>query len=833
MRFIRCVILIIGLVCYNLPSFSQDEVYGSVGDLINDVYGRNSQESISFMENYLSSIEKNLNKQSQDSAYVGMISLLVTAYIQNNQPYLADSLLSHSINYMIETKRTSDVLYLLYSAYGSLYFYLQNYNLATTYYESAIQLYNETNLVKGATYAVMLSVLAACHGKLGNLHKAYLEIEEAIDIIENSEEVFSVANKRGIFQKAGTIYYELKMYDKAENITRQAYELSKRSNSIGDIINSTLNLAIFEQNQGRYKESIELLKELEQLTLTVNDRVNLYSLLYVAYYILNNEEETVKYAQLYSRAITDSSSLAYSSFPISIVEDYWEEYSSHLMGLMGTLNKYSSNHLVREMCYNNALFIKNLSFDQMDEIRSVSGKNKDIGKTVSDIKNIKTVLFGGNPSLYDELYQQEQLLIRQIREDTDYTKEIEVYTWDKVKQSLRIGECAIEIVPYIGISENNNDDDELPQKYGALILFPGDDSPQFIELCTYDQLREIVLNTFAEQELGVSQLYRKETECVLYNLFWNKIEPCLDGFKTLYISPVFDFLYINFGFIPCPDNKYVNEKISIRMVSSTSSICKPNITKSFTDVAIYGGIEYSKSGISKDGNSLRNIALRGFEETSRGSFGYLSATKVEADSIHAILTKAHFHSILYEGISANESSFRKLDENAPSIIHIATHGFYLEGYDKYEDYFSKLIPYSYKDPSLLYSGLLLAEANTAFSNPEISNAFDDGIITAEEVSWMDLSDTELVVLSACESAVGVSYQEGIGGLFKAFKKAGVSTILGSLWKVPDNATAMLMISFYKNLVSGMEIHSALLLAQREVSLIYPDPFYWAGFVLLD
>ena len=831
MRLIRCVILFIGLVCYNLPSFSQDEVYGSVGDLINDVYGRNSQKSISFMENYLSSIEKNLNNQSQDSAYVGMISLLVTAYIQNNQPYLADSLLSHSINYMIETKRTSDVLYLLYSAYGSLYIFLQNYSLATTYYESAIQLYNETNLVKGATYAVMLSVLAACHGQLGNSHKAYFEIEEAIDIIENSEEEFSVANKLGIFQKAGTIYYELKMYNKAERITRQAYELSKRSNSIGDIINSTLNLAISEQNQGRYKESIELLKELEQLTLTVNDRVNLYSLLYVAYYILNNEEETVKYAQFYSHAITDSSSLAFSSFPISIVEDYWEEYSSQLMGLMGVLNKYSSNHIVREMCYNNALFIKNISFNQMDEIRSISSKNKDIGKTVSDIKNIKTELFGGNPSLYDELYQQEQLLIRQIREDTDYTKEIEVYTWDKVKQSLRIGECAIEIVPYIGISNNN--DDELSQKYGALILFPGDASPHFIELCTYNQLREVLLNTQAEQELGISQLYRKGAKCVLYNLIWGKIEPYLINVETLYLSPVFDMLNINFGFIPCPDNTYVNEKYNIFLVSSTSSICKPNLANKFSDVVIYGGIDYSKHGITEGENSLRNIALRGFEETSRGSFGYLSATKVEADSIHAILTNAHYHSILYEGISANESSFRKLEENTPSIIHIATHGFYLEGYDKYEDYFSKLIPYSYKDPSLLYSGLLLAEANTAFSNPEISNAFDDGIITAEEVSWMDLSDTELVVLSACESAVGVSYQEGIGGLFKAFKKAGVSTILGSLWKVPDNATAMLMISFYKNLVSGMEIHSALLLAQREVSLIYPDPFYWAGFVLLD
>ena len=119
---------------------------------------------------------------------------------------------------------------------------------------------------------------------------------------------------------------------------------------------------------------------------------------------------------------------------------------------------------------------------------------------------------------------------------------------------------------------------------------------------------------------------------------------------------------------------------------------------------------------------------------------------------------------------------------------------------------------------------------TAVAKGEI---LDDGVLTAEEISWLDLSDTNLAVLSACETAIGRSTQEGIGGLLKAFKNAGVNHIIASLWKIPDAATAKLMISFYSYIISGEEIHSALLKAQKNTSFLYPDPYYWAGFIILD
>ena len=113
-----------------------------------------------------------------------------------------------------------------------------------------------------------------------------------------------------------------------------------------------------------------------------------------------------------------------------------------------------------------------------------------------------------------------------------------------------------------------------------------------------------------------------------------------------------------------------------------------------------------------------------------------------------------------------------MDGNSPSIIHLSTHGFYLVGFDKYAEYFNNLLPYSIKDNSMLLSGILLADANSTLRKPNERTPLNDGIITAEEIAMLDLRNTKLVVLSACETAIGENLQEGFGGLVRAFKNAG-------------------------------------------------------------
>ena len=134
-------------------------------------------------------------------------------------------------------------------------------------------------------------------------------------------------------------------------------------------------------------------------------------------------------------------------------------------------------------------------------------------------------------------------------------------------------------------------------------------------------------------------------------------------------------------------------------------------------------------------------------------------------------------------------------------------------------------------------GLLFAGANLAFSGnrSELPETVQDGILTAKEVSLLDLRETDLVVLSACETGKGEVTGDGVFGLQRAFKMAGVQTIIMSLWPVDDQATQLLMTEFYNNWIGKRQSkRDAFRNAQNTVRYSqYDDPVYWAGFIMLD
>ena len=193
-------------------------------------------------------------------------------------------------------------------------------------------------------------------------------------------------------------------------------------------------------------------------------------------------------------------------------------------------------------------------------------------------------------------------------------------------------------------------------------------------------------------------------------------------------------------------------------------------------------------------------------------------------------------SSLYYGNNANEESFKALDYNAPSIIHIATHGFtYFSNEDEEKrNNITSISPYTSESVLMSWTGLLFSGANNTWTGKYQINDFEDGILTANEISLLHLDGANLVVLSACNTGLGISDTYGSTiGLQKAFKMAGAKSILMSLWKVPDEPTALMMTKFYKALFDGNDSHDALKIAQKEVSKIYPDPYYWGAFVILD
>jgi CHAT domain-containing protein len=184
---------------------------------------------------------------------------------------------------------------------------------------------------------------------------------------------------------------------------------------------------------------------------------------------------------------------------------------------------------------------------------------------------------------------------------------------------------------------------------------------------------------------------------------------------------------------------------------------------------------------------------------------------------------------------ANEESFKALDSNAPELIHIATHGFYIpQEEDVTSSFFKGLHSYTQKDYSMLYSGLLFAGGNNAWTGKEIEEGVEDGILTTDEISRLDLRGNKLIVLSACDTGLGdIDNVDGVFGLQRGLKRAGVKTILMSLWKVPDEETKELMTIFYRKLLEGNSPRRSLELAQEHIKNSGKSPYYWAGFLLLD
>ena len=136
-----------------------------------------------------------------------------------------------------------------------------------------------------------------------------------------------------------------------------------------------------------------------------------------------------------------------------------------------------------------------------------------------------------------------------------------------------------------------------------------------------------------------------------------------------------------------------------------------------------------------------------------------------------------------------------------------------------------------KNP-LMRSGIVLAKANEVWQRDPLAEG-EDGILTAQEVSNLDLRNTKLVVLSACETGLGdIKGSEGVFGLQRAFKMAGVKYLIMSLWQVPDKETSEFMILFYKNLIKLKDIPTAFNKTQKVMREKY-DPYYWGAFVLIE
>jgi CHAT domain-containing protein len=291
------------------------------------------------------------------------------------------------------------------------------------------------------------------------------------------------------------------------------------------------------------------------------------------------------------------------------------------------------------------------------------------------------------------------------------------------------------------------------------------------------------------------------------------------------------------------------DKYELFTVTSTRQILEPVTTSvggAETEALIYGGILYDldenkltelSTGYLTGESGSRSAVVP--DDASRGSsWTYLAGTLDEANKISSLMEGISISANLLSGENTTEESFKNIraDYN-PSIIHLATHGFFFPEPEDHLQVSSQQADlddnvFKTSENPLMRSGLILAGANRVWQGGDPIPGVDDGILTAYEVANTNLSGTDLVVLSACETGLGdIQGSEGVYGLQRSFKMAGADYIIMSLWQVPDQQTVELMTLFYENWLSGTEIREAFAKAQMQMRAKY-EPFYWAAFLLI-
>ena len=459
-------------------------------------------------------------------------------------------------------------------------------------------------------------------------------------------------------------------------------------------------------------------------------------------------------------------------------------------------------------------------FSRLIELRKILGgeKAKSDDVSIEDIQVQATVL--------------ERRITTFLKENGGYNEGLNNQFQD-VADALKNSEAAIEFVSYHDYAENTD-------YLAALVVEKEWTAPEFVKICKKSDLEKYL--SISPAILYGESLASEEA----YSLIWGQIIPLLSDIKTIYYSPAgclnrlaIDQLY--------DGKKRFNDYYKATRMTSTRQICLTSHQVKYSSAILYGGLYYDEDDASmlaesqsvRGDNSSPTVVFRGFDDAvTRKGWEYLPGTLQEVNQISSIISKKRIKCDVYTSGRGNEESFKALSGGEFNILHLATHGFYMTDSqaEKNRFYTSNPLTSTYisnEVSPLKRSGLLLAGGNKAWRGEPIPAGVEDGVLTAEEIASLDLRSCDVVVLSACETGLGEITDEGVYGLQRAFKNAGVNTIIMSLWEVDDDATSFMMQSFYRNLINGMYKRDAFDAAQKEVKKKYTDPRYWAAFIMLD
>ena len=706
---------------------------------------------------------------------------------------------------------------------------------------------------------------------------SYGDYKRALEVSEKIIEIYSKANINKV-QPYVMKLFALRELGDADNILQFGQEILSIASTEQDIYITNCIIGYAHMLREEYAEAEKYFMNAYSLIQSVPSDLRDWGLkdITTLYALSNNSEKAEVYAAQMSNNSEAMLLIAWQSKDITKIEacidNYYDNYINELNDVIPTLSYNQLNTFVHnrldldiipsiavqfpnstkcvQNAYNAILATKNLSLRTNIDIASFI-RDLDDGTILTKYNDIlrknKELQVATDSLVYEKIKTDidiaEQELYNSLKTKGAYDS-ILSYEWNDVGGMLQDGDIAIE---FVKCNYTNK------ESYIALLLRKDWSEPVLVELSYNTQLQSLVgLNPDTKEwrkDDNTKRKLIKEYYQAGYNLIWSKLEPYINEGDNVYFSPMGLLHQMNIEVLQDADGMRANEKWNLHRVSSTRELClkKPDID--MTSAVLYGNLIYDVDSTTMVAQSRtyrqedNYIASRGFvqDSTMRDGWNRLDATNTEINSIAMTMQSCGIEPTIYRLEAGNEESFKALSGKKTPIIHLATHGFFYKDEEaKTKSFFETLDMNKNNyalDNSLKRSGLILAGAQKAWLGQPIPDNVEDGVLLAEEIATMDLTGTALVVLSACETGLGEITSEGVFGLQRAFKKAGVQTLIMSLWKVDDNATSLFMRTFYKQWLGGKSKHAAFLDAQAAVRECkehdYSNPYYWASFIMLD
>lgn len=754
-------------------------------------------------ERYVDSLWTVVNRQDPNKeqldvrSYTSAINLLARYYSNRKQELYGVQLLEKTISLYKDIKIPEQSYAILYSSLASIYSLLQNMDKAKENNRKALRIY-ENNGMLNADYIEILCSLADNYKQSGDLTMAKAHLEEAKEI---SQTMDAFTNEKSIYYHLLSSFSNLytALEDEENALAYNQAIIDDISIVNGDVmIKKTYQAARIDilMNFNKFEEAYDLIKEIG------SDYFDYFQYWWTPFYVkfFNNDITCEKELEKFTTHDYQNLQRLYSSFGLSELINYWDITGGNLIAAYSmTLDKFNTPS-ISTATYNNLLLTKNFQLE-LSKYARMHKKENGADSSVSYIfDNIETV--------------------------------------NSIQNSLNENEIAVEFL----IVRHRPSYKKVENKIGALVLKKDCPSPIYVELCNCDSLGQIIYtNTLEESELYADKVYGLNDDR-LYRLIWKPLEKEIPVHSKVYLSGCDATLFVNFSAI---SNGIVRlgELYDIHNVTSTSVISSiKKEAHTYKTALLFGGIDYDtpldnmaieSSKFAQNVTSEQYALLRGEEE--RGGFGRLKYSIEEIDSIYSILLADNLSVKKYTKSNASEEAFKAISGKSPNILHLSTHGFYYQPYihDFRSDYTNLYFSQNNNDRAN-FNGLLFSGANNAWRNNEYKDNIDDGILTSQEIYSMDLSNTKLLTLSACQTGLAETNDiDGSDGLLRAFKVAGVNKVIMSLWKISDDATSYFMTQFYRNLIITGNPWEALNTTIAIIKKDMPDPYYWAPFILVE